>query len=70
MPPWFSDYYWGASFTVEAQSLLQAHITTAHVACGSLILAIAVIIAVRSLRLLQAAPRTSVLAGKLTGVAA
>ncbi len=69
-PAWFSGYSWAASFTVVDQSPLQIHVTTAHVACGSLIFAVAVTIAVRSLRLLQAAPRPVVASGKLMGVAA
>src|SRR5262249_43950246 len=69
-PSWFSNYAWAANYTVEAKSLLQVHITTAHVAVGSLIFATAVVLAIRSLRLWQAVPRPSVAGGKLMGVAA
>jgi heme a synthase len=69
-PSWLSDYSWAANYTVVAQSPLQIHLTTAHVACGSLIFATAIVLAVRSLRLLQIEPRELVAGGKLAGVAA
>ena len=69
-PSWLSGYSWAAGYTVVAKSPLQIHLTTAHVACGSLIFATAVILAVRSLRLLQAEPRASIAGGKLAGAAA
>jgi heme a synthase len=69
-PAWFAGYSWAASYTVEAQSPLQIHVTTAHVACGSLIFAVAVTVALRALRLVEAAPRPVVASGKLMGVAA
>jgi heme a synthase len=69
-PAWLSGYSWAAAYTVEAQSPQQIHVTTAHVACGSLIFAVAITIALRSLRLVQAEPRPLVASGKLMGVAA
>jgi cytochrome c oxidase assembly protein subunit 15 len=69
-PSWFADSVWAAGYTVEAKGLWQIHITTAHVACGSLIFATSVVLVVRSLRLLQAQPRLSVVSGKLAGAAA
>jgi len=53
---WLANNEWLQGFTVEAGSLWQAHITTAHVAVGSLILGTAVALALRSLRLLQGVP--------------
>lgn len=44
------------SGVVQAESRLQAHVTTAHVAIGSLILALTVVIALRSLRLVRGTP--------------
>lgn len=56
-PTWLADKVaWLARYTVEAGSLLQVHVTTAHVAVGSLILGTTVALALRSLRLLQAVP--------------
>jgi cytochrome c oxidase assembly protein subunit 15 len=69
-PSWLSGYSWAAAYTVEAQSPLQIHVTTAHVACGSLIFAVALTIALRSLRLVRAEPRPLIASGKLMGVAA
>ncbi len=56
VPAWFSGYSWADSYTVQAHSLLQAHATTAHVAGGSLIFAICVVLALRSLRLVRREP--------------
>jgi cytochrome c oxidase assembly protein subunit 15 len=50
-PSWFADWFFAASYTVQTNSLAQALTTTAHVANGSLVLAIAVAISVRSLRM-------------------
>jgi cytochrome c oxidase assembly protein subunit 15 len=56
-PAWFGDYPWAAQWLVNAEGALnarghwQANITTAHVATGSLILAIAAMIALRAARL-------------------
>lgn len=69
-PAWLSGYSWAARYTVTDQSATQIHLTTAHVACGALIFATAVVLTVRSLRLHQAEPRTSHVGGKLAGVAA
>lgn len=58
-PAWLADNSaWLARYTVEAGSLLQIHVTTAHVAFGSLILGNSLALALRSLRLLQAMPPT------------
>ncbi len=57
-PPSFmtsSDF--AATFTVQEQSWWQAQITTAHVATGSLIFAIATVLALFSRRLLTVEPR-------------
>lgn len=49
-PSWFADWSLAASYTVQTNSLAQAWTTTAHVANGSLVLALAVATVVRSLR--------------------
>ncbi|MGD9723681.1 MAG: heme A synthase [Pirellulales bacterium] len=49
-PSWLSDYGFAAGYTVTADSALQAWITTAHVATGSLILAASLLVALRSVR--------------------
>lgn len=40
-PGWFTDYVWAVEYTVVAGGALQAVVTTAHMAVGSLVLAIA-----------------------------
>jgi cytochrome c oxidase assembly protein subunit 15 len=56
-PAWFGDYPWAAQWLVNsngalnARGNLQANITTAHVATGSLILAVAAMTALRAGRL-------------------
>jgi cytochrome c oxidase assembly protein subunit 15 len=69
-PAWLTGFSWAANFTVTDQSAMQIQLTTAHVACGALIFAAAVVLAVRSLRLYQAEPRLWHAGGKLAGVAA
>jgi cytochrome c oxidase assembly protein subunit 15 len=67
-PAWFGDYPWAAQWLVNADGALrargqlQANITTAHVATGSLILAVSAMIALRAARLavrLQSLPAGS-----------
>jgi cytochrome c oxidase assembly protein subunit 15 len=56
-PAWFGDYPWAAQWLVNADGALrarghlQANITTAHVATGSLILAVSAMVALRAARL-------------------
>ena len=50
-PSWLSDYEWAAGYVVSRESATQALVTTAHVATGSLILAMSLSLALRSLRL-------------------
>jgi cytochrome c oxidase assembly protein subunit 15 len=56
-PAWFGEYPWAAQWLVNAEGAIaakghiQANLTTAHVATGSLILAIAAMVAVRAVRL-------------------
>jgi cytochrome c oxidase assembly protein subunit 15 len=50
-PAWFSQYRWAAGYVVGDKSAMQALVTTAHVAVGSLILATSLVIALRSWRL-------------------
>jgi len=58
MPAWLSQYDWAAGFTVSANGPLQAMTATMHVAIGSMILMLSVLVSVRSLRLLQAPARS------------
>ncbi len=47
-PAWIGEHAWSEGFVVQAEGGVQALITTAHQATGSLILALAVLAAVRS----------------------
>ncbi len=49
-PEWFAEWGFAAGYTVQTNSLGQALTTTAHVANGSLVLASALVIAIRALR--------------------
>ena len=69
-PAWLADNAWLGGYTVEAGSLLQTHITTAHVAVGSLILGTSLALALRSLRLLQGLRTTHISDHKLVGMSA
>ncbi len=50
-PTWLAQYQWAAGYVVRRESFLQATVTTAHVATGSLILAVAVVLALRAWRI-------------------
>lgn len=50
-PAWLGDYSFAANFVVQEKGLGQSLITTAHVANGSLILFVAVVVAMGSTRL-------------------
>jgi cytochrome c oxidase assembly protein subunit 15 len=50
-PAWLADYPWAARWVINAKGHLQANITTAHVALGSLILGTAAMIALRAFRI-------------------
>jgi heme a synthase len=52
-PVWFENSSVAAAFTVQAKGQLQADVTTAHVAIGSMILAVGAMIALRSWRLVD-----------------
>jgi cytochrome c oxidase assembly protein subunit 15 len=52
-PSALSQYEFAAGYTVTANSLAQALVTTAHVAVGSLILAVSTVLAVRLCRLAE-----------------
>jgi cytochrome c oxidase assembly protein subunit 15 len=49
-PAWLSEYSMAAGYVVRRESFLQATVTTAHVAVGSLILAVAVVLSLRAWR--------------------
>lgn len=46
-PAFFSEYAFAAGYTVQAESMLQANVVTAHVALGSLVLAASLSLALR-----------------------
>jgi heme a synthase len=52
-PTWLPEWSAFGSYTVHAESMMQAGIVTAHVAVGSLILAIALVLSLRSMRLMS-----------------
>jgi cytochrome c oxidase assembly protein subunit 15 len=47
-PMGLAEYSWFAGYTVQAQGMVQAMIVTAHVATGSLLLALAVVVVLRA----------------------
>lgn len=55
-PVWFTDLPIAAGFTIEANSLVQALVTTAHVAVGALIFAASVTLSLRTVRYFRTAP--------------
>lgn len=57
-PAWFTNYIWAVEYRVVAEGRLQVLVTTAHTAVGSLVLAAAVVLTIRSFRLLRAEPRS------------
>jgi cytochrome c oxidase assembly protein subunit 15 len=65
-----TDWGWVDSTPIEARSWRQAQITTAHVAVGSLILAVATVLAVRAARMLKLQPLSLTHTVTLKGVAA
>ena len=54
-PHWMLSMRWTESFTIQAGGMFQGLVVTAHVANGSLILATAVLLAIRVLRLYRVA---------------
>ncbi len=52
-PTWLPEWAFFNSYTVQAESMTQAGIVTAHVAVGSLILAMAMVLSLRSMRLMS-----------------
>jgi len=52
-PTWSQGFTFSTGYTIEANSWMQANITTAHVAIGSLILAVSTCFAARAFRLLR-----------------
>ena len=53
-PAWLADFQFAAAYIVQARSPLQSTVVTAHVATGSLILAVSTVLALRSFRLAPA----------------
>lgn len=66
-PVWFADWSYAASYTVQAASLWQAVVVTAHVAMGAVILSLAVICAVTSFRFLRSEQPVAAPSGSLVG---
>ncbi len=58
-PTWFSDLSLTAGYTIEANSLLQAAVTTAHMAIGALILAQSVTLSLRAARFFRPSAMTA-----------
>lgn len=58
-PAWLSAYPWAAAYVPQARSALQSHVTTAHVAAGSLILVTSLLLALRAVRSYRAPARSS-----------
>lgn len=58
-PSWFVERPFAAGFTVQANSLAQAMITTLHVAVGALILALSVAVTLRAWRFFRREPVTA-----------
>jgi len=52
-PTWVGEHSWNAGFIVQANGWLQAGVVTSHVAVGSLIFAMTVVLALRGLRLVR-----------------
>ena len=52
-PSPLAEWFTNGAFTIQSKGFLQSHVVTAHVATGSLIIAVAVQIALRSVRLLR-----------------
>ena len=53
-PKWLGEHAWTASYTVQREDLVSSMIVTGHVAIGSLILAVSVLLTIRAFRYLQA----------------
>jgi cytochrome c oxidase assembly protein subunit 15 len=69
-PVWFRGYSWSENHVVAAGGLEQSMVTTAHVAIGSMIIATATLLTLRTWRLLPMAPAAAVLAAtRAMGVA-
>jgi cytochrome c oxidase assembly protein subunit 15 len=69
-PDWIADTAWTAGYTISASSFGQSMVVTAHMATGSLILAMAVLITLRAFRLVEGEPRSARASTFLAGVAA
>jgi cytochrome c oxidase assembly protein subunit 15 len=69
-PTWMQGFSLTANLTLSAGGYWQAMVVTAHQATGSLILACAVMLALRSVRLVPQLPRSIAANVKLTGVLA
>jgi cytochrome c oxidase assembly protein subunit 15 len=53
-PGWFTTYVWSLEYTVVSGARLPSHLTTAHVACGSLLLVTSLSLTLWTRRLLAA----------------
>jgi len=62
-PAWMGDYQFAANYVIQEKSLVQSLITTAHVANGSLILFVSVLLAVRTTLAFSATNPLSIGAG-------
>ncbi len=69
-PEFLSDWQWLANITVQAKGWAQSQITTAHVAVGSLILAISTVLAIFAVRMLKFQPLSLPQTAQFKGAAA
>ncbi len=69
-PDWFKDFFPAASYVVQAKGWMQANLTTAHMALGSLIWGLALLVALRAGRLYQPRATHSVQPTRALGAAA
>ena len=68
-PTWLPEWALFDAYTVQAESMMQAGIVTAHVAVGSLILAMATMLSLRSMRLMLNSNRAVVATSCSLGMA-
>jgi hypothetical protein len=58
-PGWLSDFAFAQDNVVTPGSFAQTWVTTAHVAAGSLLFGVSLVLSLRALRLLRDAPRAA-----------
>lgn len=56
-PAWLGEHTWTAEYVVRREDFISSLVLTTHVAVGSLILALSLLVSLRACRFLQATPR-------------